>query len=69
MTKTEKVRQARSIRAHLARFTDLQESGLREHVKSEWGRNPDYSAFNRLLLAQRELNALIAKLREEGYGQ
>lgn len=68
MTKTEKVNRARSIRSHLARFTDLQDTALQEHAKSQ-GVVPEHVAMKRLLSAQKELNELIEKLQQEGYGQ
>lgn len=68
VTKAEKARRARVVRAHLARFIDLQKPYMREHVKREWGRDPDGAALTRLRLAQRELEALIGELEEEGRG-
>jgi hypothetical protein len=71
MTKTEKLHRVRSIRAHLAGFTNRQEKTLREHIRAEWNRDrdPDYSAMNELLFAKHELNELVSDLRKEGYGQ
>jgi hypothetical protein len=69
MTKAEKLRRARIIRKHVAGFIDRQDNTLREHIRSEWRRDPDYSAMNQLLNARNELTALIADLQKEGYGQ
>ena len=69
MTKAEKLKRARKVRAYLARFIDLQEKSLREFVRTEHGRDPDYSALNSLLFARTELNNLIADLQRDGYGE
>jgi hypothetical protein len=68
MTRTEKRKRARAIRAKLGRFVDLQDLALQEHVRGT-GRDPDYVAMNSLLFAQKELNQLVSDLQEEGYGQ
>jgi hypothetical protein len=70
MTKTERLRRARSVRAHLARFVDLQDESLRNSLRDETpSRDPDYQAMNRLLNARHELAELVSELKEEGYGQ
>ncbi len=69
MTKTERLKQARSVRAHMARFVDLQESALQEHIRSQGDQGPEYRAMNALLAARRELNNLIDTLHGENYGQ
>jgi hypothetical protein len=73
MTKTEKRRRARLVRARLARFNDLQNKDVRAYVRkpgtSKVGNDLDYVAFNHLLFAQKELNSLVSDLRAEGYGQ
>lgn len=68
MTKTDKRKRVRVIRAKLARFNDLQDNDLREHISSTRHTNPDYVAMNNLLFAQKELNHLVNELQEEGYG-
>lgn len=69
MTKREKLAHARSVRAYLARFIDLQEQHVRELVAREWTQDPDYTAMNHLLRARHELQALIEDLTAEGYGR
>jgi hypothetical protein len=62
VTKTEKLKRARKVRRELSLFVDLQEPSMREHVRREWNRDPDYSALNHLLLARHELQLLIQDL-------
>ncbi len=68
LTKAERIASARKVRAYLAKFTSFQSGHMREFIRSEWGRDPDYTAMNELLFAQRELSRLIRDLRAEGYG-
>jgi hypothetical protein len=69
VTKTECKARARKIRKQLGLFTGLQSPPLREHVRREWGSNPDYAALNHLLTAKTELTALIHDLQTQGHGQ
>jgi len=69
MNKTQRLAKARAIRAHLARFTDLQKPALAEHVRTEFGADPEYTAMNHLHHARFELSELIASLEEQGYGK
>lgn len=73
MTKTEKLRRARQVRARLARFVDLQDKDVQAYVREKGTKSvssqPDYIAMNHLLMAQKELSDMVRLLREEGFGQ
>jgi hypothetical protein len=68
MTKTERLRLARSVKGHLASFVDYQTKDMGEFFAKQ-GQNADYAAMNQLLMAQSELTALITNLRMEHYGE
>jgi hypothetical protein len=64
LTKTQRIRRARSVRSELARFVDLHSPDLREHVRKR-GVDPDAAQMTRLMRAKIELDSLIADLRAE----
>ena len=68
LTKTDKRKRVRAIRAKLARFNDLQDADMQEYLRDR-GRDPAYTAMNALLFAYKELADLIDQLRAEGYGE
>ncbi len=73
MTKAEKIRRTRLIRARLAQFNTVQHTTqkilVRKSGSNTIASDPDYAAMHYLLFAQKELNELVRLLREEGYGQ
>lgn len=69
MTKTEIRNRVRGIRSTLAGVVDLQDPKLRGVLSSLREEDPDYVAFNALLLARVALSKLIEDLRRDGYGQ
>lgn len=64
MTRTEKIARARKVRRHLAQFTAYQKPHMREFIRKEWNRDPDYAALSQLVLAWDELGRLIQDLKE-----
>jgi len=62
ITRTERVARARKVRKLLSHYVSLQKPYMREHVRKEWGSDPDYSAINALLMAKHELTVLIQDL-------
>jgi hypothetical protein len=64
LSKTQRMRRARSVRFELSRFVDLHSPSLREHVR-ERGYDPDEAQMARLMRAKRELDSLIDDLRAE----
>ena len=68
MPKTARLRRARSVKNHLARFVEIQRPDIAALYAGK-DVNPDYMALNRLLAAEHELSELIADLRAEGYGK
>lgn len=64
MTKTERLERTRSIRRHLARFSDLQDAYLRQHLRDQ-GADPEVAALDHLENAQTELDELARLVRTE----
>jgi hypothetical protein len=67
VTKTERLRRARSAKNHLARFVDIQTPYIEEVYKRE-GADPATEAMKRLFLARSEITHLIQELINDGYG-
>jgi hypothetical protein len=68
MTKTARLRRARSVKNHLGAFVLFQDREIADYLAAERGVNVASAAMSQLLMAQHELGTLIEDLQLEHYG-